>query len=251
MLALHVIYDADKFCRTTNEDLTNLVDWAVTGHDRTTNQRFRPALIIVINNDDRNDVEQWCDVDYATDALKHNIENSTLFEDQRKTWTNRGRNLETPIDLFNCYYDEFRVVSIPSLKAAPSRIIMDQYQKLYSEIKESLDRVQNRRRISGMRSDVETLTLYMEIAFKELSKNLEGTVDFYEIIRQVTHLPQTFSDRFTSLLAKMNDHHRGSEDGLLRSVSPYVGAALTLESAFASDGRCTVFSLSNVVLTKY
>jgi hypothetical protein len=35
----------------------------------------------VINNDDRNDVEQWCDVDYATDALKHNIKNSTLFED--------------------------------------------------------------------------------------------------------------------------------------------------------------------------
>lgn len=143
-----------------------------------TNQYFRPALLIVVNNDNRGNIEQWCDVDFATEAVLENLDASTWFDEQRSTWNRRGKDVNSARELLLCYYDDLRVVFIPSGEAVRAQVIFEQYQKVYAEIRANAQRVQRRRRSARVNPDIETLTLYTELAFQTLSENLDGTVDF-------------------------------------------------------------------------
>jgi hypothetical protein len=224
--------------RTTKNDLANLIDWAMVGYDQTTNQRLRPALVIIINNDDRNDVAKWCDSDFATNAVLKDLASSTWFEDQQALWKKRGRNVTNSTELLKLYYDGLRVVSIPSPRALSTGVLLQQYQKLYQEICASSRRVQKRRRAFGMKVDVESLTIYTEIAFEQLSKNLHGTIDFYDIIRQVKSLPRSFPEHLTNVLAKLNkEHYLNDEPRLLDRLIPYLSVSLALELAEETAGQ--------------
>jgi methyltransferase-like protein len=150
----------------------------VTGYDRLTNQHFRPALLVIINNDSRDNITRWCDVDYATEAVLENLDASTWFDEQRSTWNQRGKEINNARELLLCYYESLRVVFIPSGEAVRTQIIFEQYQKLYAEVQAGAQQVQSRRRSAGVNPDIETLTLYTELAFQALSENLDGPVGF-------------------------------------------------------------------------
>jgi hypothetical protein len=214
------------------------VAWAATGYDRLTNQYFRPALLIIINNDSRDNVGYWCDVDQATQAVLENLDTSAWFDEQRHTWNRRGREINGARELLLCYYESLRVVFIPSGNAASTQVIFDQYQKLYAEIQAGAQQVQSRRRSVGVNPDIETLTLYTELAFQALSENLEGCVDFYDIMRQVTKLPQNIAEHLVNVLVKLKKRNP-SEDHLLTNLIPYLAAVLTIEISANDGGQCT------------
>ena len=222
---------ADCVARTTTADLTNLVNWAKTGYDHTTNQLSRPALFIVVNNDGRENMTQWCDVDFATEAVLQNLDSSPWYDEQRATWSRRGREVASARELLLCYYDSLRVVFIPSGSAVSAGTIFEQYQKLYQEIQTSAMNVQRRRQSSGIHSDVETLTLHTEIAFQALSENLEGMVDFHDITQQVSRLPESFTEHLINTLVRLRKSYDGWERVLLKDIVPYLAATLCLEVA--------------------
>ena len=224
------LYHRTKSCGSTSAaDLENLVNWARTGYDHTTNQLSRPALFIVVNNDVRDNITQWCDVDFATEAVLQNLDNSSWFDEQRAIWNQRGRTVLSPRELLLCYYDSLRVVFIPSGGSASAGTIFQQYQKLYNEILSSARNVQARRQSLRFYSDIETLTLQTEIAFQALTQNLEGTVDFYDITRQVTELPENLTEHLINTLVKLRKSYDGSERHLLRDILSYLAATISLE----------------------
>ena len=201
-----------------------------------TNQYFRPALLVVVNNDNRDNIEQWCDVDFATEAVLENLDASTWFDEQRSTWNRRGKDVNSARELLLCYYDDLRVVIIPSGGAVRTQVIFEQYQKVYAEIRASAQRVQRRRRSAGVNPDIETLTLYTELAFQTLSENLDGTVDFYDIMRRVTRLPQNLPEHLVNVLVKLKRRKSSSEQRLLSDLIPYLAAVLTLEISGSEIG---------------
>lgn len=199
------------------------------------NQHFRPALLIIINNDSRDQLALWCDVDYATEAVLDNLDDSTWFDEQRSTWNTRGKEINSARELILCYYETMRVVFIPSGDTAPTQVVFEQYQKVYAEIQAGAQQVQRRRRNAGVNPDIETLTLYTEIAFHALSENLEGAVDFYEIMRQVTRLPQKLAEHLVNVLVKLK-RRQPSENHLLTNLIPYLAAVLALEIPESNGG---------------
>jgi hypothetical protein len=212
------------------------VNWTATGYDRLTNQHFRPALLIIINNDSKDNINYWCDVDNATEAVLENLDASAWFDEQRHTWNWRGREINSARELLLCYYESLRVVFIPSGEAVRTQVIFGQYQKLYAEIQAGAQQVQSRRRSAGVNPDIETLTLYTELAFQALSENLEGSVDFYDIVRQVTKLPQDLTEHLVNVLVKLKKRNP-SEDHLLTNLIPYLAAVLTIEISGSDGGR--------------
>jgi hypothetical protein len=193
-----------------------------------TNQYFRPALLVVVNNDNRDNIEQWCNIDFATEAVLENLDASTWFDEQKSTWNRRGKEVNTARELVLCYYDDLRVVFIPSGDAVRTQVIFEQYQKVYAEIRAGAQRVQRRRRSAGVNTDIETFTLYTELAFQALSENLDGNVDFYDIMRQVTRLPQNLPEHLVNVLVKLK-RKSSSEQRLLSDLIPYLATVLTLE----------------------
>lgn len=210
------------------------MSWAATGYDRLTNQHSRPALLIIINNDSRDNLTYWCDVDNATEAVLENLDASTWFDEQRSTWNRRGKEVNNARELLLCYYESLRVVFIPSREAVRTQVIFEQYRKLYAEIQAGAQQVQRRQRSAGVNPDIETLTLYTELAFQALSEDVEGPVDFYDIMRQVTKLPQNLTEHLVNVMVKLKKRHP-SEDHLIRNLIPYLAAVLTIEMS-GSDG---------------
>ena len=201
-----------------------------------TNQYFRPALLVVVNNDHRDNIEQWCDIDFATEAVLENLDASTWFDDQKSTWNRRGKEINTARELLLCYYDDLRVAFIPSGEAVRTQVIFEQYQKVYAEIRAGAQRVQRRRRSAGVSPDIETFTLYTELAFQALSENLDGSVDFYDIMGQVTRLPQNLPEHLVNVLVKLKRKKSSSEQRLLSDLIPYLAAVLTLEISGSEIG---------------
>ncbi len=222
---------ADLKFRTTTADLTNLIDWAVTGYDRTTNQHFRPALFIVVNNDTSTNTTQFCDVGFATQAILANLDNSTWLDEHRSlvdTWASRGKEIRSARELLFCYFDSLRVIFIPSGDAVPSRTIFRQYQKLYEGVQTSAHNVLTRRHSSGINPNVETLTMHTTYAFQALSESLDGTVDFHDIMRQVTRLPHNYAEHLVNTLVNLKEFYDGFERHLIKSIVHYLAATLAV-----------------------
>ena len=186
--------------RTAKDILTDLVNWANVGFDTTTNQRLRPSLILIINNDDRPNVAEWCDTDYATQKLLSQLSDASWFEEQKKVWRRRGKTISNSTDLLNCYYDGLRVISIPSDIKMPAGVLLNQYKKLYREIRNSRHRVQKQRQTLGMKVTAEKLSTYMEKAFGQLAMDFEAPIDFYDLVRQVHEIPKDPSGHFIDIL---------------------------------------------------
>jgi hypothetical protein len=222
--------------RTTQDHLTDLVTWANIGFDTTTNSRIRPALILVINNDDRQNALQWCDVGFATTTILEQLSGNPWFDDQKAIWRRRNKTIETSADLLNCYYDGLRVICIPSPRVAATRVILKQYEKLYTEATFGKDRVQLQRKALGMKATVENLTLYMEIALEQLAKNFEAPIDFHDLIEGVHRLPQDFVDHLTDILSKYTSSLETPERDSVQAFREYLGWCLASKVMDAPQG---------------
>lgn len=222
---LHLIIDT---ARATMDMLTDLVNWANIGYDTTTNQRLRPFLVLIINNDDRNNAEEWCNVDFATQKILSQLSDSVWFEEQKVLWQKRGKRIESSADLLNCYYDGLHVVSIPSPNATPTRVILEQYEKLYELVRKGSSRAQRRRRYLGMKATAENLSLYMEIAFEHLAEDFQAPIDFHDLIQQVHQLPQNLPDHFTQALVEYVRARRLPQHESVAIFSEYLTSCVAL-----------------------
>jgi hypothetical protein len=230
------IYIYAYYARATMDMLTDLVNWANIGFDTTTNQRLRPSLVLIINNDDRNSAQEWCDVDFATEKILSQLSNSVFFEEQKNLWRRRGKMIQSSADLLNCYYDGLRVISIPSHHTLPTGIILEQYEKLYELLRLGSLSAQKRRSYLGMKATVENLSLYMDMAFEDLTKDFTAPIDFHELMQKVHQLPQDPPDHFTDTLVKYSGNRHLPQAESVVILSKYLASCVALRALEIPQG---------------
>jgi hypothetical protein len=211
-----------------------LFEWASSGHERTLNQRIRPALVVIVNKfTDKSDAE-WLDENYATKTLLAHFQLSDAFADQREKWVKRGKTVNTAEDLILCYYDSFRVICVPNLTNFKSAsLIMKQYQTLYREIRSSSVRLREKRKQYGMNLDSESFNTYVEHAFHRLAKDLKSPIDFYYLASKDSSIPRSFNEHLTVVVTKMlkaseydSSDQIGQERDLLNRLTPYIATCI-------------------------
>jgi hypothetical protein len=233
--------------RATETDVEELFKWAEGGHERTTNQRVKPGLLIIVNRFKGED--DWLDVNYATSQLLSQLELSGTFAEQKERWEKRGKAIETAEDLILCYYASFRVICIPDLPyevagmAKPARLIAQQYRTLYTEIRWASQGQRESKRRVGMNLDTESFLTYVEHAFHQLSKELKSSIDFYYLdTRDVnSSAPSQFSEHLTGVIVKIlntstfrdgkyrHSNVTGQEEQILKRLIPYLGLCISTQ----------------------
>lgn len=221
----------------------DMFQWASSGHERTVNQRIRPALLIVINKFPQRSDPRWFDVDHATEKLLSHLQLSGSFNDLCIKWANRGKIIKTAQDLILCYYDSFRVICVPDLTGLESStVIARQLQSLYREIRLASSRLRRKRVTVGMNLDVESLNTYVEHAFSRLTKDLNAPIDFYYLSSNDPKIPTRFSEHMTSVVVKMlvkenyaKTDDTGQELDLLNRLTPYLASCIAMQISDTLD----------------
>ncbi|KAM0227446.1 hypothetical protein ACHAP5_012176 [Fusarium lateritium] len=147
---------SDVVCFVTNNSrasqniLEQMFRWAKDGHERTLNQRVRPGLIIVLNKMPMDSHDVLSSIKKATRQLLPSFQKSTRFQELQQKWRARGRNIQNAEELILCYYDSFRVISIPQhTPSSPAvvQVISDQVKNLYNEILAVSDHIRRKQDI--------------------------------------------------------------------------------------------------------
>lgn len=220
------------------QHLTQLVEWANLGFDTTLNQRFRPSLILIINRDDRvgSIVRKECDVEFATSELFGTMEESQWFETQKKKWRDRGREVTTSRDLLYCYYDDVKVVVIPSPLVLPTQVLFDQYKKLYRLLRERSKAIQTKRNDAGLSSSAEDYVVYMDIALQQMAENFFHPIDLHHIVQQVHRMPSNFHSHITSVLTSYASSRKLNGAAAIEEFSKYLASCIALRARDAVEG---------------
>jgi len=77
-------------------------------------------LIIIINKNSPNNDEMFVNVDNTTHEFLRSVELSVKFIQYKERWKYRQRKIETAVELIQCYYNDFRVISLPLHCGMPS-----------------------------------------------------------------------------------------------------------------------------------
>ncbi|QDS72494.1 hypothetical protein FKW77_010061 [Venturia effusa] len=237
---------SDVVCFITNNvkyDKICILKWASSGHERTVNQRIRPALLIIINKFQQRSDPQWFDVNHATERLLSHLQLSGSFDELRTKWADRGKIIQTAQDLILCYYESFRVIYVPDLTSPQSSgVISQQLQCLYQEIRLASSRLRAERNKVGMDLDTESLNTYIEHAFNRLAKDLKAPIDFYYLSSNDPVIPTRFSEHMTAVIVKMlakEDYAKtdsiGQEMDLLNRLTPYLASCIAMQITDGSD----------------
>lgn len=170
-----------------------------------------------------------------TDKLNNSFASFSSLVDK---WKERGKIIRSTEELILCYYDTFKVVCIPSLMTAPTRVIIGQFEKLYSEIQRASEAVGARREAVGNKMDVESFSFHTQHAFELFSKSLDDAFNFHYVSDKIAVIPEDFADRLVVLLAKLMNQYTasmetivGQEAAMLDSFVPYLASCLALEYA--------------------
>ena len=201
------------------------------------NQRIRPGLLIIINQDAPSTDERWLDVDFATKELLKNLELSTRFEDLKEEWRLRGRPISTAKDLILCYYDTFRIICIPSLTPGTAHDISVQYSRLYVEIRGISERLRRKRMQVQMNLNVQSFCNYIEHVFNRLARDLSSSVDFHFLASKNVKRPTKFRDHVTALMVKLKEDEEDvdppcdvDETKLVDRVIPFIACCIASQS---------------------
>jgi hypothetical protein len=234
--------------RGTEEDIKNLFNWASCGHQRITNQRVRPSLVMIINKFVLQDSD-YLNVDYATEKLLSQFQLSGSFSEQVDEWQKRGKTLKTASDLILCYYSSIRVVCIPahpgghgSEARKAARYIAQQYRVLDQEIRLAYKRQRDTKLSLDMNLTVETFNNFVDHAFDRLSRNLNTSIDFYYLSTQHRSAPSSFNSHLTNLIYRLlqaNNYDKSNEVGfeevLLQNLLPYLSWCISTQVRSCTD----------------
>ncbi|KAI1427994.1 hypothetical protein F5Y12DRAFT_791152 [Xylaria sp. FL1777] len=237
---------SDVVCFVTNNSrsshniLQEMFKWAREGHEKTLNQRVRPGLIIVLNKMTTGSHNALGSVNRATKRLLENFEQSTRFSELQKTWRSRGKEIQTAEELILCYYDSFRVVSVPQYTATSPATVKktsDQIKTLYEEIGQMSELIRKKRQLLNPELDVASLNAYLRQALVGLGRDCESTIDFHQLSDGDYSLPRRFSEHLVHVMANVAKQRNfdtsqatGGEANLVSQMTPYIAACIVAQA---------------------
>ncbi|KAJ3460552.1 hypothetical protein MRS44_011419 [Fusarium solani] len=225
--------------RQSHEILERMFHWAKDGHERTLNQRARPGLIIVLNKMSMDTHETIWTAEKETRQLLDSFEHSTRFQELQRKWEIRGRPIKTAEELIRCYYDDFRVISIPQLtRSSPAIVqnISDQIKALYSEIIAMSEKIRGKRKSFNLDLDTSSLNAYLHRSAMALGRDYRDSLDFHELSDGDVAPPRRFSEHLAQLMARMAKQRNfdtiqavKGESQLVLQMTPYIAACIVAQ----------------------
>lgn len=217
--------------RAAQDILWTLLEWAKQGHERTLNQRVRPALIIILNRISPGEEDDLGSMDTATRQLLGSFQRSDRFKQFRETWRTRGRGIRTASDLIRCYYDDFKVIPIPQHNNGPStaKKVCERIKQLYREIHSLSENIYHKRKEANMCMDISTFNSYIRKSTKILARDLKSSIDFYPLAKGDNSLPTRLSEHLALMLRSVAEERRAgfapasqAEQRMVKDAIPYL-----------------------------
>jgi hypothetical protein len=225
--------------------------WAKEGHEKTLNQRIRPGLIIVLNKMTDGSHNALADVGEATQRLLSNFQQSNRFADLQRKWRSRGMEIKSAQELILCYYDSFRVISIPQYTASSPATVKktsDQIKSLYDEIYKMSELIRKKRQFLNMELDIASFNAYLKQSLVNLGRDYHSTIDFHQLSYADSSLPRRFSEHLIYVMSNVGKDRNfntseavGGELHLVSQITPYIAACIVAQIN-SSESQGTVFS---------
>jgi len=221
--------------RASQDIMWKLFEWSQDGLERTFNQRVRPGLIIIVNKNSPDYDDMLPNVDDTTEMFLASVERSSKFVEYKQKWLSRQRKINTAADLIQCYYDDFRVISLPLHFDMPSTAsrVSRQIKRLYHEIRSLSESIHSRRKAHDLNMDVATFTAYFERSIEILARDHTSSLDFHPLSEDDSPLPTRFSEHMALVLGKMakpvhsrGSGTRGSELQLIKDMVPFLACSI-------------------------
>ncbi|KAM7186229.1 hypothetical protein V8F33_011927 [Rhypophila sp. PSN 637] len=217
--------------RESQNILWRLFDWSKDGLERTFNQRVRPGLIIIVNKNSLDYDDMLPNVDSTTDQFLKSVECSSKFQEYRQKWRSRQRKINTAADLIQCYYDDFRVISLPLHSNMPSTAsrVSRQIKRLYHEIRTLSDNIHSRRKARDLVMDVATFNSYFTRSVEILARDHTSSLDFHPLAEDDSPLPTRFSEHMALVLGKMAksaECNAGGELAMIQKIVPFLACTI-------------------------
>ncbi|KAF7556928.1 hypothetical protein G7Z17_g1027 [Cylindrodendrum hubeiense] len=175
----------------------------------------------------------------ATRRLLESFQESTRFEELQKKWKARGRVISTAEELILCYYESFRVISIPQYNpSSPAAVkqVSEQIKVLYNEILSMSKRIRQRKRSLNMDLDVSSLSAYLRRSVAALGNDFHNSLDFHQLSDGLSALPRRFSEHLVQLMSRMvklrhfdTSQAIGGEAELVTQMSSYIAACIVAQ----------------------
>ena len=221
--------------RTIESVVEQLIVWASTALEKSTNQPVLPHVIIALNaTENAIDPQQW-DVNFATNDLMKTASEALFTKPSFKKyidfWKDRKRRIQTAHDLLCCYYSSVRVVRIPT-RGRP-QLIKEQLSKLYGQIHgDCLESRQGRKKMR-MLLDADELQPYLQYAFDHFSSDLDMPFDFVKASILKNPIPRDFGGNILQLAINIMNVWENKLDGvaIFEELSPMVASCIMLDAA--------------------
>ncbi|EXK77612.1 hypothetical protein FOQG_17687 [Fusarium oxysporum f. sp. raphani 54005] len=242
---------SDVVCFVTNNSrasqdiLEQMFRWAKDGHEKTLNQRVRPGLIIILNKMPADSHDVLSSVKKATRQLLDSFQKSTRFQELQRKWKARGRAIRTAEELILCYYESFRVISIPQHTPSSPTVVKstsDQVKALYYEIVAMSEEIRGKRQSLNLDLDVSSLNAYLLRSASALARDFHNSLDFRELSDGDSALPRRFSEHLAQLMSRMaklrhfdTSQAVGGETELVLQMTPYIAACIIAQIDQAND----------------
>lgn len=215
--------------------LQKLLDWGERSLEMSINQPTLPHAIIAVNATEIGvRMSEW-EVESATTSLLSAVQNSLRpatavpeFVQLANKWRERGRRVETVLDLIRCYYSSFSVVRIP--EKGRYGLLNDQVRKLHKRISDCCKTSYNTKRTARMLLSAEALNVYFQAAFDHFSQQLDRPFNFVEVSLRNNPIPLDFGGHILQL-ANSELTLTGAKSGplIFQHLSYMVASAVLLE----------------------
>ncbi|OCL07767.1 FabD/lysophospholipase-like protein [Glonium stellatum] len=217
--------------------LHKLLDWALKSIEKSLNQFALPHAIIVLNSiddptDDTTADGQWDTAETTRKFfadLDDIIHKGDRFEEHRRFWEDRGKQVNSLQDLLECFYSSVAVVRIP---AAPAYMrIRDQTKTLYQEIAACCKKAYETRLSVRMLSDADDLHIFLQCAFDHFSNKLDTPFNFVEVSLRNNPILLDFGGNILKLAIELKNKI-GCKDGksIFQKLSPMVVSCILLDT---------------------
>lgn len=231
--------------RASQDILERMFAWARDGHEKTLNQRVRPGLIIILNKMSVDAHDMLSSVETATRQLLESFQRSTRFQELQRKWKSRGRIVNTAEELILCYYESFRVISIPQHTPSSPAIVQGisgQVKSLYEQIVSMSEEIRTKRQSLNLDLDVSSLNAYLLRSAIALGRDYHNSLDFHELSDGDSALPRRFSEHLLQLMSRMSKIRHfdtnqavGGEAELVLQLTPYIAACIMAQLDHGND----------------
>ncbi|TVY37768.1 hypothetical protein LSUB1_G004421 [Lachnellula subtilissima] len=220
--------------RTIENVLEKLVEWATDALEASYNHPVLPYAVIVLNSTPANIQQSLWDVDVATkallDSLSKTLNRNVVFAEYAKSWKARGRIIENVEDLMMCYYSSVRVVHLPA--DTEPKLVLDQAQKLYTEITLGCKAARARKSELRMLLDEDSLQHYLQHAFDHYSRTLEIPFDFVQASFLFNPIPANFGGSILKLAIALKDQQTTPDArAIFERLGHLVASCILLDAA--------------------